>query len=130
MNFKSKLGKLVTNINNGYKHNIFKIRNEYNKDLEKILVMLIKQGIIFCYTINYLEKKFIVYLKPARLRNTKKRVLITKSKVTLPQYISEYNLNSLKYKNTKRLLITSTNEGIIVNESQKVKGGELILEIV
>ena len=129
MNFKTKLSHLVSQINSGFKHRTMEIKHIYNKDLNKILGLLLKEGIILGYSVLGSPKYFLIQLKFTTwsVGNTSK--LSIKSKVPLPRFISEYELNSLKYKNSRTLRITSTNEGLVVNEQGKTKGGEFILEI-
>jgi len=130
MNFKNKLSRLIANINNGFVHRFTELKHTYNKDLEKILIMLVEQGVIICYKTDKKNKMFIIYLKFMNFKDIRQINLKIRSKVTLPFYISEYKLNSIKYKDSRCLRITSTNEGIIVNDYQRTKGGEFLLEIV
>jgi len=130
MNFKTNLGSLITNINRGFKHRTIEITHKYNKDLEKVLALLIKQGILICYQVDYQNNLFVIHLKSDRLNfNKGKKIIRIHSKVTLVKNISEYKLASLIYKDSRRQIITLTNEGLIVNSSKRLKGGELLFEI-
>lgn len=130
MNFKTKLCKLVADINNGYKHRVIEIKHTYNKDLEKVLSLLIKEGIILGYYVKPNSKFFLIYLKKNLISEIQTTKLCVKSKVSWPKYITEYELSSKVYKDSKTIRITSTNMGLLVNTSYQQRGGELLLEIV
>jgi ribosomal protein S8 len=63
MNFKKKLSQLLSSINTGFINHVIEIKHNYNKSLEKVLNLLIKEGIIHGYKIRGIPKNFIIQLK-------------------------------------------------------------------
>lgn len=127
MNFKKKISQLISKINTGFINQVIEITHNYNKSLEKVLNLLIKERIIHGYKISNDKKKFQIQLN--LFKDKKKKPLLLKSKKSFPKFISEYALKSAAYKNSQLINITSTNEGLISNNFEKIKGGEFLFEI-
>jgi ribosomal protein S8 len=128
MNFKKKISQLISKINTGFINQVIEITHNYNKSLEKVLNLLIKERIIHGYKISNDKKKFQIQLNLFKNKIQKKPLLL-KSKKSFTKIISEYDLKSAAYKNIQVVKITSTNEGLISNTFGKIKGGEFLFEI-
>lgn len=128
MNFKKKLSELIANLNKGFDNQTIEIKHKYNKQLQKILELLVKEGIIYGFEIDTNLKDFVIFLK-LQNNNTQKVKLLLQSKVTSPKYIKKYPLASLIYKDYSSTPVTTSNLGLISNTKLKVNGGEFLFTI-
>lgn len=126
MSFKKNLHDLITNINVGFHNKSIQIKHKYNKNLEKILYLLIQEGLIY----GFQKKKdsFLIFLKVTKDTIIPPK-LKSKSKISKQVFIKKKSLESVQYKNPSELQIISTHKGIFVSKSTNYQGGEFLFAI-
>lgn len=128
MNFNKKLSELIAKLNKGFANQTIEIKHKYNKHLQKILELLVKEGIIYGFKIDKNFKNFTIFLKlqSSEFQTVK---LVLKSKISSPIYIKKYPLASMIYKNYSIIPVTSSNLGLNSNTKVNLNGGEFLFKI-